>query len=144
MTPVAALSSYFRKYADFTGRASRSEYWWVGLWMVVFYLPMLLVLAFNMPPTEYDAAGPLLVPVGFLIMIVYLATIVPNVSLLARRLHDANFAGWFAFLCLIPSLGGLAILVFSVLPSNPLGARFDKGAAPLMAEPTWSSAQRLG
>lgn len=144
MTPVAALSTYFRKYADFTGRATRSEYWWVALWMFVIYVPLMLVLAFNMPPSDYDAAGPLLVPVGFLIMLVYLATIVPNISLLVRRLHDVNFAGWFAFLGLIPTVGGIAIFVFSVLPSNPLGARFDKGASSLTAEPTWASAQPLG
>ena len=42
-----------------------------------------------------------------------------------RRLHDANYSGWFYLLSLIPGVGGLIILIFMVLPSHPQGARFD-------------------
>ena len=52
----------------------------------------------------------------------------PSLSILVRRLHDGNNSGWLALLILIPSLGGLIMLVMAVLPSQPAGARFDRSA----------------
>lgn len=43
-----------------------------------------------------------------------------------RRLHDADFSGFMYLLALIPFVGGLALLVFMLMPSNPAGARFDE------------------
>ena len=59
----------------------------------------------------------------------FLATVVPTLALLLRRLHDANLSGWFCLLGLIPTAGWLFILIFTLLPSNRAGARFDQPAA---------------
>ena len=49
----------------------------------------------------------------------------PSLAVLVRRLHDANFSGFFVFIGLIPFVGGIILLVLTILPSKPEGARFD-------------------
>ena len=55
----------------------------------------------------------------------FLAVIVPSLALTVRRLHDANFSGWMYLLVLIPFVGGIILLVFTLLDSKPEGQRFD-------------------
>jgi len=55
-----------------------------------------------------------------------LATFIPSLALTVRRLHDGNFSGWLVLLALVPFLGALALLVMTILPSNPAGQRFDQ------------------
>ncbi|MCZ2404793.1 DUF805 domain-containing protein [Paenarthrobacter sp. Z7-10] len=55
-----------------------------------------------------------------------LATIIPSLALLARRLHDGNFSAWLILIGLVPFLGVIALLVLTLLPSNPQGQRFDQ------------------
>ena len=127
-----AVKRFFKKYATFSGRASRSEYWW---WMLVNFAVITVLSTW----TGIAAAGSVdtvtgeLTGSGFmvpyaLIMIWSLATLVPSLALMVRRLHDGGFSGWLILLGLIPFLGGIAILVFSLMPSKPEGARFDAGA----------------
>jgi uncharacterized membrane protein YhaH (DUF805 family) len=134
LTPTAAISSVFRKYADFTGRAPRSEYWWFGLliWVVLGGLALLQLIPTGIDRNGYEShhfelvfmlAGPLLV----------IGVLLPAVAVLVRRLHDANFSGWFALLGLIPAIGGIIVFVLTVLPSNPEGARFDVTRQPKAA-----------
>ncbi|MBG0738407.1 DUF805 domain-containing protein [Paeniglutamicibacter antarcticus] len=54
-----------------------------------------------------------------------LATLIPGLALLSRRLHDGNFSAWFILLGLVPFLGAIALLVMVLMPSNPQGHRFD-------------------
>jgi uncharacterized membrane protein YhaH (DUF805 family) len=126
-----ALSRFFRKYATFSGRASRAEYWWVALTNIVVYgvfgAIALSVGAATGTPTSSGgvimgagaAAG--LIPMGLW----FLATVVPGIAVTVRRLHDANFSGWTILLGLIPWVGELIVIIFTILPPNPLGARFD-------------------
>ncbi len=127
----AAIQRFFKKYATFTGRASRSEYWWVALALAVigFVLQLLTGILGSVGATVSangtGVPGPGAV-VGFILLgVFYLAVLVPSIALLVRRLHDGNFSGWLALLGLIPFVGGLAVLVFALLPSNPAGQRFD-------------------
>ncbi|WP_306293905.1 DUF805 domain-containing protein, partial [Leifsonia sp. NCR5] len=128
----AAFVRFWKKYARFDGRASRSEYWWwffvnaiVGL---VLYI-LLLVLGLSGATTDdsgRSVPGPGFA-VGIVLLVLWgLATIVPGIALTARRLHDVNLSGWLILLVLIPSLGGIAIFVMTLLPPNPAGARFDR------------------
>ena len=125
-----ALTRYFRSYATFTGRASRSEYWWIALVnvmaLVAFGALALSVGAATGTTTSTGvimgpgvAAG--LVPLG----IWFLATVIPGLAITVRRLHDANFSGATLLLGLIPYLGELILLIFTLLPPHPAGARFD-------------------
>ena len=52
----------------------------------------------------------------------------PSIAISVRRLHDGNFSGFLYLLHLIPYLGSLIVLILTILPSNPFGARFDESA----------------
>ncbi|WP_347109877.1 DUF805 domain-containing protein [Paenarthrobacter sp. S56] len=127
----AAIQRFFKKYATFTGRASRSEYWWAALALAVIGLVLQLLTGILGSAGATVSANGTAVPgpgavVGFILLgIFYLAVLVPSIALLVRRLHDGNFSGWLALLGLIPFVGGLVVLVFALLPSNPAGQRFD-------------------
>lgn len=131
-TMPQAFSRFWKKYATFAGRASRSEYWWFALTnaLIIIVLAVVGGIIGSMGATT-DASGKVQPGPGFaavtVVVVVYgLALLIPSIALHVRRLHDANLAGWFVLLGLIPSLGGLILLIFAVLPSNPAGARFDR------------------
>jgi uncharacterized membrane protein YhaH (DUF805 family) len=129
--PVLAVKRFFQNYAKFTGRASRSEYWWVALAAFVVYTILFIVgivlgaAGASIDSTGTSQPGPLFGVFIVLLAIVALACIVPNIAVSVRRLHDANFSGFLYFLVFIPSFGSLIVLILNVLPSNPEGARFD-------------------
>jgi uncharacterized membrane protein YhaH (DUF805 family) len=123
-TPGQALGRFFRKYRDFTGRASLSEYWWVVLAQVV----VLGGLVAATQLTVVQSAGrPTLVPLvlAAATLVVVLATLFPSYALLARRLQDAGFNRNFILLTLVP-LGSVVPVVMSLLPAKAAGARFDR------------------
>lgn len=126
-----AAKRFFTKYAVFTGRASRSEYWWWALISgVVSIVLNIIMTAAGAPGATVDASGAT-VPgpgavLGIILLVVWgLAVLVPSLALVVRRLHDVNFSGWMILIGLVPFIGGLALLVFMFLPSKPEGQRFD-------------------
>ena len=129
MSPQGAAHSVLTQYASFSGRAPRSEYWWWGLlvWIVVLLLTVPAALIGIATGSRGD--GAFSVVSSLLLSVVLVGLLIPNLAVLVRRLHDANLSGWMALLGLIPGLGGLILLVFTVLPSNAAGARFDKPVA---------------
>ncbi len=94
------------KYADFTGRARRSEYWYFSL----FYLILLVLVV---------AIEALLFQTVFLYLIGVLAFIIPALAVTVRRLHDTGRSGWTYFVSLIPLVGGIILLVWLCQDSNP-------------------------
>jgi uncharacterized membrane protein YhaH (DUF805 family) len=127
-----AFVRYWKKYARFDGRASRSEYWWWALIdalvILVLYVVMLLSAVVG---SSVDAEGSFTpgpgIAVGIILLVAWwLATVIPGLALAARRLHDVDLSGLLLLLLLIPSLGGFAIFVMTLLPPNPRGARFDR------------------
>jgi uncharacterized membrane protein YhaH (DUF805 family) len=130
--PIAlAVKRFFTKYATFTGRASRSEYWWWALvnYVVLFALGMVALVAGGTPQVSVD--GTVAPPSGGAIVVVVLislyglATLIPGLALTARRLHDGNFSALFILIVLVPGVGGLILFILTLLPSKPEGARFD-------------------
>ncbi len=81
-----AMKRFFRKYAVFSGRASRGEYWWSILG--VFLMSVVASLVSPIP-----VLGPIL---GIALS---LGLVVPNIAVSVRRLHDTNLSGWY---CLLP------------------------------------------
>jgi len=101
MTFTESIKVCFSKYADFNGRASRSEYWWFALFIVLISL----------------LAGAISQSFRMVLM---LATLLPSIAVAARRLHDTNRSGWLQLIGLIPVLGWIAIIYFLVQdPKEP-------------------------
>lgn len=125
--PVAAIKSYLGQYASFSGRSTRSQFWWVQLFHVVlFMLVMGLIVATD------DSGASAFAGFVFVIYVLFgLALVVPSLALFVRRLHDANMSGGFLALGLIPYVGPMVLLILACIPSNPQGARFDKMAYQL-------------
>jgi uncharacterized membrane protein YhaH (DUF805 family) len=123
-----AVTRFFKKYATFSGRASRSEYWWWALVNNIVTIPIYFVLALT---DSYGTgeASPVLPTVLILLDVWLLATIVPGVALFVRRVHDAKLSGWMLLLGLIPLVGGIILLVFVLMGPRPEGQRFDRPAS---------------
>ena len=107
------------KYAAFTGRATRQEYW-------MFWLASLLIsVALNIVESALNL--PAIISTLF-----SLAILCPSLAVAVRRLHDTDRSGWWLLLALIPFLGWAVLLYFAVLDGTPGDNRFGsnpKGAA---------------
>lgn len=120
-----AVRSVLSKYATFSGRAPRSEYWWWWL----FYLILLLVagiLDSSLGLAEKPGQG----PIGGILA---LGLLLPNIAVAARRLHDLDRSGWWLLIGFIPIIGWLVLLYWYVQPGTPEENRF--GPDPLAAMP---------
>lgn len=95
-----------RKYAVFSGRARRKEYWMFFL----FNLIIIFVLRF----IEELAGGP-----GVLASLYGLAVLIPSIAVAVRRLHDRNRSGWWLLIGVIPFIGAIVLLIFMVQDSQP-------------------------
>ena len=139
--PGQAIKRFYKKYAQFSGRASRSEYWWVALFMFLIYILLAVLISTvgsevvssntvtSATSYSYSARSEpngLGIFLSLVLLLFLLANIVPSIALAVRRLHDVNMSGFLYLLSLIPFLGSLVLLVFYVLPPNPAGARFDR------------------
>lgn len=95
MTFGDSISTCFSKYADFSGRASRSEYWW---WFLFVFLASIAT----------GIISPKLSGVFSL------AVFLPGLAVGVRRLHDIDKSGWFLLVSLIPLIGWLLLLYWAV------------------------------
>jgi uncharacterized membrane protein YhaH (DUF805 family) len=132
-----AVKRFFKNYAKFSGRASRSEYWWATLFVALVQLIpyALLIIGVIMIIVEastdpYGFAGPsggsiaLTAIGGSLMGLFWLAIIVPTIAMSWRRLHDAGFAGPF-YLLSLTYVGGIVVFVMTLMPPKPEGQRYD-------------------
>ena len=116
MTFTQSIKSVFSKYATFTGRASRSEYWYFTLFNIITStLLFLLGIAIGAATGGSDGVPGGLI-VGYILYIIYgLGVLIPSLAVTVRRLHDTNSSGWLILLGLIPCVGGIVLLVFMIL-----------------------------
>ena len=87
MSFTEAVESFFRKYADFSSRSSRSEYWYAYLFILVVAGGLGFLEGFLMLFAESDAS--------ILALIFQVGIIIPSFAIVARRLHDINKSGWW-------------------------------------------------
>jgi len=109
MTPVDWAKRPIEKYADFGGRASRSEYWWFVLALLIAYIVVGTV------ESIVGIHHMILYSYGPLSALLWLGTLVPSLAVGVRRLHDTNRSGWWILLPIIPYclaivLGGAAMM----------------------------------
>jgi len=112
----------FSKYAVFTGRARRKEYWY---WYLFNFLISLLIVAASMVITlTYESEtnngiGGFSLFFNLLSLLYSLGIFIPNLAVTVRRLHDTNRSGWTFFISLIPLIGGIILLVYLVEDGTP-------------------------
>ena len=108
-----------KKYAVFSGRARRKEYW-------LFYLLFLLVYIFF---AIIDASSGTLDPetgIGVLTGILFLAFLIPQLAVGVRRLHDTDRSGWWLLVGFIPLVGPILLIVFFCLDGSAGDNRFGE------------------
>lgn len=124
----SAFTRFFQNYANFTGRASRSEYWWMVLIYFAAFLALGIVIGL-LEEATYSVgfvAESFSVVVALALIAVFIGSIVPWLALTWRRLHDVNLPGPFYFITLVPYVGGLVLLILHILGPKPEGRRFDR------------------
>ncbi|EYB68823.1 hypothetical protein DEIPH_ctg017orf0197 [Deinococcus phoenicis] len=108
-------------YADFRGRARRREYWMFVLINGV--ITLILQLPYLFGGAAQVAAGESLSGLALLSLLVSslygLAVLVPSLAVGVRRLHDTGRSGWWMLIGLIPFVGGIILLIFTVMDSQP-------------------------
>lgn len=123
MNMFEAVGACFSKFATFSGRARRAEYWWFTLFNVI----VGLVLGFAQGGAELGIAD-----------LYSLVILLPSLAVSARRLHDTGRSGWWQLLVFVPIVGWIVLLIWFCQPSNvghnihgadPIGG----DAAPLAA-----------
>lgn len=97
MTFWQAITSCYSKYATFSGRASRSEYWYFTLYHT------LLVICLALIPSDLGT---------MLLALSAIGNFLPAISVLVRRLHDTDRSGWWYWIALVPILGLILLIVW--------------------------------
>ena len=101
-----------KKYAQFSGRARRKEYWYFALFNVIISIALSVL---DVVLGTYSKGG----GIGLLDGIYTLAILIPAIAVTVRRLHDTGRSGWWLLIGFIPLIGGLILLFFMVLDSKP-------------------------
>lgn len=126
-----AVAVCLRKYADFSGRAGRPEFWW----FFVFNVAVSFVAGWLDEGTGLDFdGGAAYAADGVISLAASLALLLPSLAVGARRLHDTGRSGWWLLLSLVPCLGLIALIVMWCLPGDPHSN--DYGEQPVRTGPT--------
>ena len=106
-----------KKYAEFSGRARRSEYWLFTLFIILVEIAYVILVSAIGGGTRGDMN-----PIGMVLTGLYglfiLGIIVPSLAVSFRRLHDTDRSAWWLLIALLPFIGGLVLLVFYLLPGT--------------------------
>ncbi|TIX51417.1 DUF805 domain-containing protein [Alteraurantiacibacter aquimixticola] len=103
-----------QRYADFSGRSRRMEYWMFVLFQILLFAGLFMVAGLF---GAFDGSGSTLFIV--LSVIVGLGLIIPGLAVQVRRLHDQDRSGWLVLVGFIPYIGGIILLVLMCLDGTP-------------------------
>jgi uncharacterized membrane protein YhaH (DUF805 family) len=99
-----------RKYAVFSGRAQRQEYWMFVLFNVIIVL--FLGIIDEMADSDFESSR------STLTTLYVLATLIPFLAVGVRRLHDTGRSGWWMLIGVIPIIGAIVLLIFIIQDSQ--------------------------
>lgn len=117
----------YKRYADFSGRSRRKEYWMFVLLFVIVYAVCFGLMFSGGYAGMMDGSGqlgPLGILGGILLAVFVLGSLIPAIAVQVRRFHDQDKSGWFVLLNFIPYIGGLIVLVFMCLEGTKGPNRF--------------------
>jgi uncharacterized membrane protein YhaH (DUF805 family) len=97
--PMNWYLAVLKKYAQFSGRARRTEYWMFFLFNLLIFIALMIVEG-------------ILGSMGIIGALYGLATLIPNLAVSVRRLHDTNRSGWWLLIGLVPLVGVIVLIVF--------------------------------
>jgi uncharacterized membrane protein YhaH (DUF805 family) len=130
MSFVDAIKTVLSKYVTFSGRARRSEYWFWALGLVIASaVANIIDRGLGTDPGR----------VGILAGLLGLATLLPNLAVVVRRLHDTSRSGWWILIGLIPLVGIIILIVFLAQDSHgdnqygPSPKAVGQGGAPVLS-----------
>ncbi|WP_433295656.1 DUF805 domain-containing protein [Actinoplanes sp. CA-030573] len=119
-----AVKICLQKYADFRGRARRSEYWFFVLFTaIVSIVGGIIDTILGFRGSAYNTTGPIQ-------GILQLALLLPGLAVGARRLHDTGKSGWWLLIGLVPIVGWIVLLVFFLQDSHPANEHGPNPKAP--------------
>ena len=125
---INAYKNFFKNFAEFTGRSTRPDYWWVWLgnlilsipfWIIYFYTVFLSTVMDSVSDSASEATFMVFGLVAIIYAVFYLAILVPTLALSVRRLRDAGFHWAFIFLRFAP-MGGIALLILFAMPTKEI------------------------
>ncbi|GLI42943.1 DUF805 domain-containing protein [Glycomyces algeriensis] len=108
-----------KKYAVFSGRSRRREFWWFVL--INFIISSIIGCLSNRPDDAnyWDYLGDDPNFWNYLGLVYGLAVLIPTIAVQVRRLHDTGRTGWWWFIGLVPCVGWIVLLVFNLFDSEP-------------------------
>lgn len=101
------------QYADFSGRARRTEYWMYLLFNMIFLL--IATILDNILGLKFYSES----PYGFIYLIYSLAVFIPGLAVFVRRMHDIDKSGWWFFIAFIPIVGAIWLIVLCATEGTP-------------------------
>lgn len=112
---INAIKKAYSLYFSISGRATRSEYWLFQLYqlLVIIALIPMITIAFNDSTDNIFAAILMLFATTW-----FLVNIIPNITILIRRLHDTSKSAWWLLLLALAKLGAFVLFIFTLLPSD--------------------------
>ncbi|MDA2988254.1 MAG: DUF805 domain-containing protein [Actinomycetota bacterium] len=114
-----AITHVLRNYVNFRGRATRSEFWWFTLLMVIVYITLFIMSSAGIATSADPQLWGVLAQVGSTGTLVwFLATIIPVSAVWFRRLHDSNKSGWWYVLTIMSGFSGFVFLALSALQNQ--------------------------
>ena len=116
-----------KKYAVFSGRSRRKEYWYFTLFYLLGFIALSLV-DFAIGTWDSEAG------VGLVGGIFFLILLLPGIAVTVRRLHDIDRTGWWYLINFIPLIGPLVLLVFTVQNGTPIGNSYGPSPKHSTAE----------
>lgn len=119
----------YRRYADFSGRSQRKEYWMFALFQFIVAMVLLAIMFAGGMGSVNEMTGQAepgtLFYIGIGLLVIFgLGSFIPSLAVSVRRFHDQDKSGWFLLLQLIPYIGGIIVLVFMCLDGTRGPNRF--------------------
>lgn len=115
---INAYKNFFKGYVDFTGRSTRSEYWWIWLGNMILYIPFFFAYGNAIANPRNETALMALGGIAIIYMIFGIALFLPGLALTVRRLRDAGFHWALIFVIFIPMVGPLVLLALLAMPTK--------------------------